>query len=206
MDFPRPQTTRGPDTDPHQIGNVLPKLARTELWIHESLDEARVRLLLRDISLSLFFRFDCKGLAKEVLHRGCKTESLDALSAPLGRYLIAGSSPDFLGIALKKSEIELPSKAIDQEVLKTFLVLYLMNSRSQVTRPHFGHANHAQISEGRTRKRDGVIEEAAKVINAALARANQHAQIRIRQRAGASRGGSFVFRLRQPYGRFSAAV
>lgn len=112
-------------------------------------------------------------------HRGRQAQPLDPLRSPLRRDLIAGSSPHFLRVAFKEGEVELPPKAVDQEISKALLRPDPAHAREEITDPNLHRPHRAQIFQRGRRQRDRVVEELPQIINPALPRTNQHHQIGI---------------------------
>ncbi len=167
----------------HLLRNMLPQLPRPELRIQKSLDQRRIRLLLRQIA-GPFTRTHClrpprKSLAQKVPQRGRKAQALDALRSPLSRDLLTRHPPHLLRVALKEGQVQLPPKAINQEVLKALLRPDWPHARPQVAEADPQHAQRTQVRNRRAGELDRVFKKLAQVINPALPRTHQHHMVRI---------------------------
>src|ERR1700678_1386094 len=156
---------------------MLPKLPRPEFWIHETLNQAGVGALLRQIARAL--RLPTESLLQKVLHRGRQTQSLDPLGSPLRRDFMTGRPPNLFGITLEEGEVELPSEPINQKVLKALLRCNLAHSRLQIARSHPERSYQPEILQRRRRQRNGIVEELAQIIDSAFARTYKHHQVRV---------------------------
>ena len=132
-------------------------------------------------------RSTSKRLADEVLHCRGQAQALDALRSPLGGDLIARRAPDFFGVALEEGEVELASEAVDEEVFEALLFFDRAHARRRVADADPDHPHRAEILDGVAAELDGVVEELAQIVDAALARAYEHyviAVLRIRSDDG----------------------
>ncbi len=169
----------------NQIGRMFPKLAGAELGIEEPLDQRGFGFLLCDAAGA----FRGEGLLEEMHHHAREREPLDALRAPFGADFIARHTPDFFGVRLEKSKVKLLAEAVDDEILERVFLALRQQRRAHVTEAATNGTIQAQIPEGGCRQADGIVEEAAQKINAALALPHQHDQIfRLRIRSHCGRG------------------
>ena len=182
---------------------MLPQLAGAELGVQEALDERGVGSFLPDA----VYRFPprvhpaCHPLAQQVFHRRCQAQPLNTLRPPLRRDLVAGHAPDLFRIALKKREVQLSSKAVDQKVLQTVFPRNRPQPAAHIARADLQHAHHAQVADRVARQPDRVIEKAAQIVDPALARSYQHDKILVlwRRRQHHGLGAAVLRQLALPH-------
>ena len=119
-----------------------------------------------------------------MFERGGEREALDALRAPLGGDLVAGRAPDLLGVALEEGEVELAAEAVDEEVFEGLFFADGAHARGDVADADARHAHRAEVRDGRAAELDGVVEKFAQIVDAALARADEHDEVGVGGRGG----------------------
>ena len=80
---------------------------------------------------------EAQAALEAIDHRAPQRKPLDPLSGPVGAHLVAGHTPDLLGIGLEKDRIEFPAERVDGPVLKALDLLVRKNLG-------LGKAHHAQ--------------------------------------------------------------
>ena len=160
---------------------MLPQLARPKLRIHEPLNQARIRPLLRHIPTRTL-PLTPQRFLKKMLHRGSQAQPLNPLRPPLRRNLLTRRPPHLLRVALEERQVKLPPKPINQKILKTLLRRNLLHPRDHITRPYLERPHQPKVLQRLRRQRNRIIKKPPQIINPALPRSNQHHQIRIRSR------------------------
>ena len=122
-------------------------------------------------------RFRAKGLLEEVHDHALERKPFDALRAPFGADLVARHAPDLLCVRLEKCQVELLAEAVDDEIFERALLALWQQRRAQITDAAANGADQAHIPECAGGQADGIVEEAAQKIDAALALADQHDQV-----------------------------
>jgi len=156
-----------------EIGDMLPELAGAEFRIEETLDKGSVDVFLGEGAGGA----TPEGASEEVFDGRCKTEALDTLGTPLGGDAVAGCPPDLLGVALEEGEVEFSAEAVDEEVLETFFGLDLADAGAEVAEADAEGTGGTQVAEGGGGEADGVVEEAAEVVDATFSGADEHDEV-----------------------------
>ena len=101
-------------------------------------------------------------------------KALDALRAPLRADLVARHSPHFFGVGLEEGEIELASKAVDEELLQVLHLADRKHHGAQIADADAHGTGRPQIGQRRLAELDRIVEELAQEVDARLASAHQH--------------------------------
>ena len=149
-------------------GDGLPHLPGPVLGIEELLDERGLGVLLGDVAAA------AEELAEDVL----KVPRIDRPltrcaphSALIGRAALA---PDLLRIRLEERAVQLAAEAVDEELFQVLLRPEGEERRAEVAEADLHHPQQAEFLDRVEAQRDGIVEEPAEEIDAALPRPQEH--------------------------------
>ena len=149
-------------------GHGLPHLSGTVLGIEELLDERSLGSLLVEAAAA------AKELAEDVLQGAEDRQALDPLRSPLGTDGRTAFAPDLLRIRLEKRAIQLAAEAVDEELFQVLLRPERKEGRAKVTETDLHHPQQAEFLDRVQAQRDGIVEEPAEEIDAALPLPQKH--------------------------------
>src|SRR4051812_9424372 len=95
-------------------------------------NERSLGVFLRDV-----FRLTLESFLDDVRDRSGERETLNALRAPLGAYLVTFDAPNLLCVGFEECEVELTPETIDEEIFQTFLGLDLIEFGEDVAGADF---------------------------------------------------------------------
>ena len=147
------------------LGHRLPELAGAVLGVAEFLDQRGLHLVLVGLAGAQF--------AQHVRQNGANGQPLDALRAPGRGDLARVAAPELFRVALKEHGIELPTKAVDVEILQRIL-RQPVRRRRQIAHARLYRGGKAHVADGVGVHAHGIIEELLVVVDARNAPAGEH--------------------------------
>ncbi len=104
-----------------------------------------------------------------------------AMERPLIRWAphselicVTGNSPDLLRVGLEEGHVELPAKAVDEELLEILLLSNRREQRPEVAQRDPDGAEKPELEECLRRETQRIVEEVPKKVDPGLPVANQH--------------------------------
>ena len=146
---------------------LLPHLSRAKFGIQKTLDEAGFRAFLRGIRRSAEGRFERVGDGLG------DRQALDPLRPPFRRDLLAGHSPDLLGIALEERAVQAIAEAIDQKILQRHFGRAMREPRLRVAHARAQALDESHVPNGVRIQLERIVEESAPIENSRQALSHQ---------------------------------
>src|SRR5438045_3356243 len=101
-------------------------------------------------------------------------KTLNALCAPLGANRLTIYTPDLFGIGFEKRQVEFPTEAVDEELLKVGLIADREHQGPQVTQPDLDCLKNSQFPDRIAAQCNRVSEELLHEVNSRFTIPNQH--------------------------------